>query len=65
MKESKRLHTIARKSLDADQKAKNERAAQSFDRRYLTIDEMVATLQMFSPEVASLTPRSYYTMEPE
>ena len=65
MKESKRLHTIARKSLDADQKAKNERAAQSFDRRYLTIDEMVATLQKFSPEVASLTPRSYYTMEPE
>jgi hypothetical protein len=65
MKESKRLHTIARMSLDADQKAKNERAAQSFDRRYLTIDEMVATLQKFSPEVASLTPRSYYTMEPE
>ena len=26
---------------------------------------MVATLQKFSPEVASLTPRSYYTMEPE
>jgi hypothetical protein len=65
MKESKRLHTIARKSLDTDQKAKNERAAQSFDRRYLTIDEVVATLQKFSPEEASLTPRSFYTMEPE
>ena len=65
MKESKRLHIIARKSLDAVQKAKNERAAQSFDRRYLTIDEMVATLQKFSPEEASLTPRSFYKMEPE
>jgi hypothetical protein len=65
MEESKRLHTIARKSIDTDQKAKNERAAQSFDRRYLTIDEVVATLQKFSPEEASLTPRSFYTMEPE
>jgi len=63
-KESKRLAIIDRNARVAAQKANNERASKAFDERYLTIDEMVATLQQFSPEEASLTPRSVYTMEP-
>ena len=46
-KESERLHAMAKSSRDNDQRIKNERAAQSFDNRYLTIEEMVATLQEF------------------
>jgi len=62
--ESKRLAVIDYTNRMNEQKEKNERAARSFDQRYLTIDEMVETLQQFSPEEASLTPRSVYTMEP-
>ena len=64
-RESRRLHAIARNSRDADQKARNERAAQLFDQRFLNVEEMVTTLQEFSPEEASLTPRSVYAMDPE
>ena len=63
-RETLRLERMARDNMDADQKTRNQRAAQSFDERYLTIEEMVSTLQSFSPEEASLTPRSAYTMEP-
>ena len=63
-RESARLHALARDILDKDQKKKAERAAQSFDERYMSIEEMVATLQNFSPDEASLTPRGAYTMDP-
>uniref|UniRef100_A0A7S2MZ09 EF-hand domain-containing protein n=1 Tax=Haptolina brevifila TaxID=156173 RepID=A0A7S2MZ09_9EUKA len=62
--ESKRLHAIAASCRQADQKNAYERAARSFDRRYMTTQEMVQTLQAFSPEEASLTPRSVYVMDP-
>jgi len=63
LRESCRLHALAAAEREEHQKIANERAAQSFDRRYLTTEECVKTLEYFSPAMASLTPRGYYTME--
>jgi hypothetical protein len=65
VKESKRLMYLAHADQVAVLKANKTRTAVSFDNRYLTIDEMVATLQKFSPEEASLTPRSQYSLDPQ
>jgi hypothetical protein len=65
VKESKRLMYLAHADQAAVLKANKTRTAVSFDNRYLTIDEMVATLQKFSPEEASLTPRSQYSLDPQ
>ena len=63
-RESARLHALARGILDTEQRQKAERAARSFDERYMSIEEMVATMQTFSPDEACLTPRGVYTMDP-